>query len=127
MMSLVMLLGMMLLGLSLDAFSNDDEAPAEDDPEVAGGESGDTPVMDVATLVDAPEADDPEGPETLDAFDPASDVIVVELPVGMTDPDVSVTDDNGTSVVSLDGAEVARVQSVNGPLTADAVRLVEAG
>ncbi|MFC3141970.1 hypothetical protein [Psychromarinibacter halotolerans] len=126
-MSLAMLLGMMLLGLSLDAFSNDDEAPAEDDPEVVGGDSGDTPVMDVAKLVDAPEADDPEGPETLDAFDPASDVIVVELPVGMTDPDVSVTDDNGTSVVSLDGAEIARVQSVNGPLTADAVRIVEAG
>ncbi len=125
-MSLALLLGMMLLGMSLDALSNDDE-PASEDEEVANGDSGDTPVTDVAALVGDQEDAAAGDSVLIEEFDAEQDVVVVEVAGGSTDPDVTVEDDNGTSVLALDGAEVARVQAVNGALTADAVRLVEAG
>lgn len=77
-----------------------------------------------------PGADDRPAPEprddlpVFDGFDVARDVIVIEIPDGLTDlPEVTVRGLDDGSIVSVGGTDIARIRGAH-PRAEDAVRLV---
>ena len=70
-----------------------------------------------------------EGIAMVDSFDPASEVLVIQSPDAETDnAEVSVHEDEDgiTSVITLGGTEIARVQSAGMTLTEENIRFVVA-
>ncbi|MDF0601806.1 hypothetical protein P1J78_13755 [Psychromarinibacter sp. C21-152] len=60
----------------------------------------------------------------IESFDASRDVIVVELPEGLSlSPEIAVRQDGDSSIVSIDGIDLARIRGA-GPDAEEALRLV---
>lgn len=97
-----------------DAVAGDDGGYPEDgapDDTAAGGD-----------------AEDDGAPGRIDGFDPGRDVVVVEVdPSYAEDPEFALREgEDGLQILSLDGVDIARIDSLGGPVAADMVRFVSA-